>query len=99
MEWYTWTVLVIMGITVGAYAYVYIVKDWMEYRQAKKEIFAFVKSYKPRCTGNNRFEVSAEILQDSFRGYNTIIISKVWLELVHERIIEQDKQDNTWCIR
>jgi len=86
-------------IAASVYIYIYVIKEWLEYRQAKKEIFAFVKSYKRRCTGNNRFLVTVESLQDSFRIYNTSVITKVWLELVNERVIEQDNQDQEWCVR
>lgn len=79
--------------------YVYYVKDWIDYRRAKVEIVSYVKSYKHKCTGNNRFVVTVETLQDSFREYETNIITKVWLDLVHERLIEQDIQDSVWCIR
>ena len=81
------------------FGYIYVVKDWLEYRQAKKEIFEFVKSYKRRCAGNNRFIVTTESLQDSFRRYNTTIITNVWLDLVNERVIEQDPYDGEWVIR
>lgn len=99
MDWYAWVLLVAMGIIVSVYIYIYVVKDWFEYRQAKKEIFEFVKSYKRRCTGNNRFVVTIESLQNSFRKYDTTVITNVWLDLVNERVIEQDKQDQEWCVR
>jgi len=99
MEWYQWVIVVVGSIIFIGYAYIYVVKDWLEYRKARKEIFAFVKSYRPRCAGSNRFEVTAESLQDSFREYDMSVILKVWLDLVHERVIEQDPQDSTWCIR
>ena len=99
MEWYVWIILIVAGIMIVVYTYVYGVKDWLEYRKARKEIFAFVKSYKRRCTGANRFIVTVEVLQDSFREYNSTTILNVWMELVNERVIEQDKQDQEWCVR
>jgi hypothetical protein len=104
MEWDTYKVIiailfVILVSSVLGYLYVYVFFDKLEYRRAKKEVFAFVKSYKSRCTGNNRFEVTVASLQDSFREYDTNIINKVWLELIRERVIEQDPQDQVWCIR
>lgn len=99
MEWYVWVVLVVTGIISIVYIYVYVVKDWLEYRQARKEIFTFVKSYKRRCTGSNRFVVTVETLQNSFRTYNTNIILNVWMELVNERVIELDAQDSEWVIK
>jgi hypothetical protein len=95
-------ILVLVGIIVGAvlaWLYVYVIKDWLEYREAKNEIFTFVKSYRRLCTGNNRFIVTTETLQDSFRKYNIELITKVWLDLVNEHVIEQDQQDKEWCIR
>lgn len=94
-----WVSMGVFVIAASVYIYIYVIKEWLEYRQAKKEIFAFVKSYKRRCTGNNRFLVTVESLQDSFRIYNTSVITKVWLELVNERVIEQDNQDQEWCVR
>jgi len=97
----TWTIVVIsivIGLVAG-YVYVYVLRDWLDYRKARKEIFAFVNSYKRRCTGNNRFIVTVESLQDSFREYSSNVIAKVWIELVNERIIETDPQDNVWCVR
>jgi hypothetical protein len=69
------------------------------HREARKEIFAYVKAYKRRCTGNNRFVVTVPVLQDAFREYETETINKVWLELIRERIIEPDPQDGEWVIR
>lgn len=84
---------------VGGLLYIYLLKDYLDYRQAKKEIFVFVKSYKHRCTKQNRFLVTIEYLQDSFREYDTSVIEKVWLDLVNERMIEQDEYDKEWCIK
>jgi hypothetical protein len=78
---------------------VYVLQDWLAYRKAKGEIFAFVESYKKRCTGNNRFVVTVESLQDSFREYDTKIIEKVWQQLVDARKIVVDPQDQEWCVR
>lgn len=90
---------ILIVLVSGIYIYVYLLKDWWMYRQANKEIFAFVKAYKRRCTGNNRFIVTIESLQDSFREYDTTVITNVWLDLVKERVIEQDPQDQEWCVR
>lgn len=96
---YRWELVVLAIVIVMVYAYVTVIRDWLDYRQARKEIFAFVKSYKRRCSGANRFVVTVETLQDSFRTYSTSIILNVWLELVKERVIEIDKEDQEWCIR
>lgn len=93
------TLSTLVVIVVGWVVYLYGFKDWMDYQKAKGEIFAFVKGYKRRCTGNNRFVVTSTTLQDSFREYETSIIEKVWLDLIQERIIELDPQDNVWCVR
>lgn len=90
--------VVIVVVLIG-YGYIYIMRDILDYKDAKKDIFAFVESYKKRCTGNNRFLVTVESLQDSFREYDTKTINKVWLDLIKERVIEQDPQDDEWCIR
>jgi len=99
MDWYGWTITVVFVVSLVVYVYIYMIKDWLDYRRAKRDIFDFVKSYKRRCTGNNRFVVTIESLQDSFRKYNTTVITNVWLDLVNERVIEQDSQDQEWCIR
>lgn len=70
-----------------------------DYSKARTEIFAYVNAYKRRCTGNNKFEVTVEILQNVFREYDTPTINKVWLELIKERVIEQDPLTHDWCIR
>ena len=93
------TLLVVLTVVGIAFFYNMTLKDWIDYRRAKKEITAFVKSYKQKCTGNNRFVVTVETLQDSFREYNTSIILKVWLELVSEHVIVTDPEDQVWCIR
>jgi len=99
MDWYVWTLIGIVIVWALGYIYIHIIKPWLEYRRAKKEIVSFVISYKRRCTGNNRFIVTVESLQDSFRTYNVSVITEVWLDLVHERVIEMDPQDQEWCIR
>lgn len=99
MNTYGWALVVLVISIVSMYGYVFVVRDWLQYRRARKEIFEFVKARKRRCTGNNRFLVTVEALQDSFRIYNTNIILNVWLDLVKERVIEQDPQDQEWCIR
>lgn len=99
MNDYGWVILAIFMICVVGYIYIYVIRDWLDHRKARREIFVFVKSYKRRCTGANRFVVTVESLQDVFRRYNTSVITNVWLELVSEHVIEQDEQDNVWCIR
>jgi hypothetical protein len=99
MDWYIWIIMGIVGSGMLLYVYTHIVKDWLDYRRAKRDIFTFVKSYKHRCNGANRFIVTVESLQDSFRIYNTTVITNVWLELIAEHVIEQDPQDHVWCIR
>lgn len=79
--------------------YMYYLKDWVDYRRAKIEIESYVKAYKRRCTGNNRFEVTVETLQDVFREYDTKVINRVWLELIDGKLVVQDPYDQTWCIR
>jgi hypothetical protein len=97
--------LIWLWVSVAIIAVVFIVcyrayyKKYGEHKEAKEEIFAYVKAYKRRCTGSNRFVVSVPTLQDAFREYETDLINKVWLELVEERVIEQDEQDHEWCIR
>jgi len=70
-----------------------------DYKRARTEIFAYVDAYKRKCSGANRFIVTVEALQDAFREYDTPTINKVWLELVKERVIERDSDDNEWCLK
>jgi hypothetical protein len=91
--------MLIIWLILAVVVYGYWVKGWVDYRRARRDIFEYVKGYKRRCTGNNRFVVTVPILQNAFREYNTDVITKVWIELVKERVIEQDSQDNEWCIR
>lgn len=88
----------VLAIVIGAVWYIGF-KDWFIRREAKKDIFAYVKSYRKRCTGNNRFLVTVGVLQDAFREYDTATIEMVWLQLIKEHVIEQDPNDNEWCIR
>lgn len=99
MDIVMWLILLVVLSLVVVFVYVFVIKDVSEYKKAKAEIFPFIKSYKKRCTGNNRFIVTVETLQDSFREYETKTIHKVWLELIRERLIEVDPQDNEWCVR
>jgi hypothetical protein len=87
-------------IVVFVLVYFYWLQDWLMYRKAKEEIFEYVHRYKGRCTGgSNRFLVNVEVLQGIFVEYDTETIHKVWLELVDQRIVEQDPLDHTWCVR
>ena len=99
MNDYTWLMAGLMVLVVLFYLYVFIFRDWLQYRQARKEIFAYVKSYKQKCTGNNRYVVTVDTLQETFREYSTTIILNVWLDLVKEHMIVTDPQDQEWCIR
>lgn len=72
---------------------------WLEYRKAKSAIIPWVESYKKRCTAQNRFVVTVETLQDSFREFDTPTIERVWKILIDKRAIQQDPIDNEWCIR
>lgn len=76
-----------------------LVSDRLTYRAAKKDIFRFVEGYKSRCVGNNRFLVTVEDLQNSFREYDTRMIQRVWVELISSKVIQQDPMDNEWCVR
>lgn len=86
-------------LIVGIMWYVYAGQYWLDYRKAKRDIIPFVESYKKRCTEVNRFVVTVESLQDSFREYNTETIKKVWLDLIEMKLIERDPTDGEWCIR
>lgn len=100
MDIVIYTIFVGIGLVgIGVLAYVYIIKEKLDYRKARQEIFVYVKSYETRAGGSNRFEVTVEILQDVFREYDTVIINKIWLDLIDEKVIEKDPYDNAWCIR
>lgn len=79
--------------------YVYFIKGESEYNKAKKEIIPFIESYRKRVSGNNRFVVTQESLQDSFREYDIETIKKVWMDLIEMKLIEKDVMDGEWCIR
>jgi len=86
-------------IVIVVWWYAYFGQYVTDYHKAEKEIIAFIQSYRKRCTGNNRFIVTVESLQDSFREYDVRTIEKVWLELIRLRLIEEDPQDKEWCVR
>ena len=95
-----WVISISFVVVIGMCIwYMYIGRYLIDYRKAKKEIIAYVKSYKRRCSSNNRFIVTVESLQDSFREYDVRTIEKVWLELIRLRLIEEDPKDNEWCVR
>lgn len=96
--WYI-VIGIIICIIVFVILYMYIFRYWFDYRKAKKEIIPYVQSYKRRCTGVNKFEVTVQSLQDSFREYDVKTIEKVWLDLVNAKVIERDPMDNEWCVR
>ena len=93
-----WTIgilsgLMLLAVCVGWY------RKIRQYQIAKVEIFNYVKAYKGRCTGMNRFLVSESELQNVFREYNIDTIEKVFQELINHRIIERDPTDQEWCVR
>lgn len=90
---------VMLGFVLGYMLYVVSFRDFFVYRKAKRDIAEYVEGYKRLCRGNNRFVVTVETLQDSFREYDTPTIKKVWLDLINRRLIQQDPMDNEWCIR
>jgi hypothetical protein len=69
------------------------------FNRKMKDVREHILGYKRRCTKENRFVVTKETLQDVFREYDSETIDRMWLQLVNERIIEQDPMDNEWCIR
>ena len=71
----------------------------IRYQKAKEEIFNYVRSYKGRCSGANRFLVTISDLQDAFREYDTPLIEKVFQELIKNRVIERDPMDQEWCVK
>jgi hypothetical protein len=73
--------------------------DDIFFNRKMKVVREYVLGYKRRCTGMNRFVVTKESLQDLFREHDNITIDRMWLQLVQERIIEQDPMDNEWCIK
>ena len=74
-------------------------QDWIEYRRAHREIFAYMKKYSNRCGKANRFIVTIEVLQEIFNEYDTVTLTKIWEELVDKKIVMRDPADDEWCIR
>lgn len=70
-----------------------------KYQKVKDDIFNYVKSYKNRCTGHNKFVISVEILQDIFREYDTETIERVFRDLINEKVLSQNEFDKDWCIQ
>ena len=64
-----WTIGIISGLMLLAVCIGWYQKI-RKYQKAKSEIFHYVKSYKGRCTGANRFIVTPEELQNAFIEYN-----------------------------
>lgn len=99
--WYViFSTVMILALFIGSILwYVYVHKDENDYEKAKDDIFVYVKAYKKKCRGNNRFVVTVETLQDVFREYDTKTINRVWLDLIQDKIIEIDPYDGVWCVR
>lgn len=89
------TIILLVGIVIAIYKMI----RYYQFYTASKNVREWVLSYQRRCTGNNRFIVTKQTLQDSFPEYNSDLIDKVWLMLVRERIIVEDPMDGEWCIR
>jgi len=85
--------IIVLGVLAGKYL------NYLSYKHVERDIKDWVISYRKRCTDNNRFIVTVETLQNSFREYDTSQIEYAWASLVKERIIEQDPVDQEWCIR
>lgn len=93
------TVATVWLVVIGMVVYWVWFRDTGTKSNAREDIFEYVKAYKRRCTGANRFVVTVETLQDSFREYETVVINAVWMELVKEHVIERDPEDGEWCVR
>lgn len=92
-----WAVIVLFFV--GSVVYIYKKWQFNKYEIARSNVFEYVKSYKRRCTGNNRFVVTVVELQDAFREYETPLLEKIHLELINNRIIEKDPMDGEWVVR
>lgn len=93
-----WTIISIISVMV----FVVLIGQYRRIRYAriaKEQIFSYVKSYKGRCTGANRFIVTPEVLQNVFLEYDIVLIEHVHQELINDRIIERDPTDQEWCVR
>lgn len=89
----------IIGIIILTVVLSYQFIKHLRYRSAEREITEWVRGYKRRCTGNNRFIVTRETLQDSFREYDSNVIDHVFNKLIANNMIQQDPMDQEWCIR
>ena len=93
-----WTIISIISVMV----FVVLIGQYRRIRYkriAKEQIFSYVKSYKGRCTGANRFIVTPKELQNIFLEYDIVLIEQVHQELINDRIIERDPTDQEWCVR
>lgn len=98
----TENILWLMGSIISIMIVVILIGQYrrIRYKQiAKEQIFNYVKAYKGRCTGANRFIVTPEELQNAFIEYDIMLIEQIHQELINDRIIERDPTDQEWCIR
>jgi hypothetical protein len=95
MEYIIYLVIGLVALCIGIGKYL----QYRNYKKAKYKIKEWVLGYRRRLTGVNRFVVTVETLQDYFIEYDTPLIEKIWLDLIKERVIEQDAMDNEWCIK
>lgn len=92
-------VLIVVVFGVGLWKIGCFIYDEVVYRKARKEIVDYVRSYRRRCTGNNRFVVNESVLQDVFREYDSNTIFRVMVYMIDNHILDEDPMDGTICIR
>lgn len=90
--------MILIIAVIGWGIYEVFIRDLLQYRKAKRDVYAIMMSYKARTTGQNRFIVTVETLSQVFPDYDRQVLSRIWLELVHEKIVRQDVIDNEWVI-
>ena len=93
-----WVSIVLFFIVTGILVYWVGLRDWLTHRKAKREIMLYIQSYRAKLTGENRFVVTVETLQAAFIEYETAVIQDVWIDLVQDKIIEQDPRDGEWSL-
>lgn len=96
--------MIVLGILcpVVLIVVIFIVKYIMWKRaidQMRLDVEDWIAEYKRKMTGNNRFVIDLNILQEAFPEYSQAIVRQVWREMVASNVVQEDPMDKALIIR
>lgn len=72
---------------------------WMRANAMHGEVVDWLRDYRRRLTGGNRFVINELLLRSHFPEYGHAVVSKVWRRIKDEQLIVIDDKDGEWCIK